>query len=286
MKKHFTSILMAVLVLGGLGLLLYPKVSNMVSVAHSSSVVQGYVRDAAEIQSDELQAEWEKAVRYNQNLKEVSVTDPFGAHSGNEDSEYEQLLDVNGVMATLDIPKIHVNLPVYHGTSDEVLEKGVGHLEGTSLPVGGEGTHCVLSSHTGLKLARLFTDLEKLEIGDTFTLYVLDHELRYEIDDITIVEPWDTSPLHIFPGEDYVTLLTCTPYGINSHRLLVRGSRVEIPEEEERGTEEILAQAHAQTVAPVYILCISLVVILTAVLAGVWYRMAKKRKLEEKGDRE
>ena len=226
MKKNSSTIILLVVFLLGLSLLLYPSFSNYWNSFTSSKAIGSYAEQVAGMEEDRYQRIWESAYAYNQALTTRSnqyiLTEEMN-------SEYQELLNVGGtgIMGYIEIASLGVSLPIYHGTSDAVLQIAVGHLDWTSLPVGGEGTHCVLSGHRGLPSAKLFTNLDKLVVGDTFILRVLDEILTYEVDQILIVEPHVTENLHIEEGKDYCTLVTCTPYGINSHRLLVRGHRVE-----------------------------------------------------------
>ena len=205
---------------------MYPSVSNYWNSFTQSRAIAGYADKVAALNEDQYTALWEAANKYNQALLER-----FNTYLLEEEqrAEYEKLLNVSGtgVMGYIEIPDIDCTLPIYHGTEESVLQIAVGHLEWTGLPVGGKSTHCVLSGHSGLPSAELFTNLDKLEEGDLFMLHVLDEILMYEVDQIIIVEPHETDALKIVEGEDYCTLMTCTPYGVNSHRLLVRGHRVE-----------------------------------------------------------
>lgn len=195
-----------------------------------SRAIAAYSEQVAGIDDNQYDAIWAAAEAYNESLVENPAS---FAMTEEEQEAYEQLLDVvNGVMGYIKIPSIDVTLPIYHGTDEAVLQVAVGHLEWSSLPVGGESSHCVISGHRGLPSAKLFTDLDKLYEGDTFSLYILDEVLTYEVDQIRIVEPQELEELTIEAGQDLCTLVTCTPYGVNSHRLLVRGHRVETPEEE------------------------------------------------------
>jgi len=228
MKKNrdiSTPVLMIVLLIG-LSLLLYPSFSDWWNARVSSRAIVNYSEAVAHLNQKDYSDLWEAAKAYNQKL--LDKGNVF-LRSEEEIAEYDQLLNVsgNGVMAYIDIPVIDVELPIYHGTENSVLAIAIGHLDWTSLPTGGESTHCVVSGHRGLPSARLFTDLDQLVVGDLFMLNVLDEVLTYEVDQILIVEPNDTDALLIQEGKDLVTLVTCTPYGINSHRLLVRGHRVE-----------------------------------------------------------
>lgn len=217
----------------GILLMAYPFVSNSLYEHRQEEVIYEYQKETDKMDTTQIHQMLKEAEEYNVKLKnrEAVLTDPFDpdlAVDGTEEKQYEHLLDLesDGIMGYIEIPEINVFLPVYHGTSQEVLRKGVGHLENTSLPVGGKDTHCVLSAHTGLSDKKLFTDLVLLKKGDLFYIQVLDRHLAYEVDQIRVVRPEDTSLLRIIPEKDLVTLVTCTPYGINSHRLLVRGHRV------------------------------------------------------------
>lgn len=229
MKKKILGILIPVLIfLTGLGVLLYPVFSDLWNQHRQNRLMTDYTNTVTNMEDSARSDLWEAATAYNQSLK-ASPRDAFTGEDPGPEDPYWSLLDPDGtgVMGYLEIPKISLRLPIYHGTGDAALQNGIGHLAGTSLPVGGSGTHCVLSGHRGLPSALLFTDLDQLETGDTFTLYVLDQMLTYQVDQILVVEPEDVSALAAENGKDYVTLVTCTPYGVNTHRLLVRGSRIE-----------------------------------------------------------
>lgn len=226
MRKHLSTIVLLFILLIGLSLLLYPTVSDYWNSFHQTKAITTYAENVAALDSASYDAIWEAARQYNRSLCSRSN----GLRLSEEQkAEYERLLDVSGVgvMGYIEIPEIDVSLPIYHGAEDSVLQVAIGHLEWSSLPVGGESTHCVLSGHRGLPSAKLFTNLDKLREGDTFLLRVLDEILTYEVDQILIVEPQDTDALEIVEGQDYCTLVTCTPYGINTHRLLVRGHRID-----------------------------------------------------------
>ena len=230
MKNKLINIFLILALVAGLSLLLYPTVSDYWNSLHTSQAVASYdqaVKSMDEGKYDEL---LQRAGQYNRDL---FLRGTLFALTDEEREDYNSQLDIDGsgVMGYIEIPTIKVSLPIYHGTSDDVLQVAVGHLEWSSLPVGGESTHCVLSGHRGLPSAKLFTNLDKLREGDTFLLRVLDEILTYEVDQILIVEPQDTAALEITEGEDYCTLVTCTPYGINTHRLLVRGHRIDNIEE-------------------------------------------------------
>ena len=226
MRKHLSTIVLLFILFIGLSLLLYPTASDYWNSFHQTRAIATYAENVAKLDNDHYDHLWEEARAYNRTL-------PFRSNpyylSEEQKAEYESLLDVSGlgVMGYIEIPEIDVSLPIYHGTEESVLQVAVGHLDWTSLPVGGESTHCVLSGHRGLPSAKLFTNLDKLREGDTFLLRVLDEVLTYEVDQILIVEPQETAALRVVEGKDYCTLVTCTPYGINTHRLLVRGHRVD-----------------------------------------------------------
>lgn len=235
-KRGIVRGLMVFLLFGiAIALTMYPFISNWLFENQTDSVANAVEQAAQEMDNSDLQAQLEAARNYNETLASghVVLTDPFVEDRLEEDSaEYTSLLNLtdDGAMGTIEIPVIDVSLPIYHGTSQTVLEKGAGHLQGTSLPVGGESTHTVLTGHTGLSNAKLFTDLTELEEGDIFFLYVMGEKLAYEVDQIKVVLPSEMDDLKIVPGEDYCTLVTCTPYGVNSHRLLVRGTRTDYQE--------------------------------------------------------
>lgn len=231
MKKNVVRIILIVGFCVGLIISLYPLISNIYSRKNQMDVINKYQEDIEKIDGQEMANELELANAYNRKLNQTIVlTDPFDPSAIDmADDAYYDILNYtdDGVMAYINIPKIDVNLPIYHGTDSEHMLKGVGHLVGTSFPVGGVDTHAVLSAHSGLSTAELFTNLADLKKDDLFYIHVLDDVLAYEVDKINVVKPDETNDLKIVPGQDYVTLVTCTPYGINSHRLLVRGHRVE-----------------------------------------------------------
>lgn len=227
MKLRILSrILIVFAMIVALGMILYPDLSELVNSYSQSKMISAY-SEAAEDQSDlQKTLQLENAVDFNNEL--FAGGSSIGTYSASLQKKYEYLLDINGtgVIGSIDVPKVNIHLPIYHGTSDSALGAGVGHLEGTSLPVGGENSHAVLSGHTGMPSARLFTGIDQLEIGDTFTIRVLDDVLSYEVDEINTVLPKEIEFLKVQEGKDLVTLMTCTPYGINSHRLLIRGHRI------------------------------------------------------------
>ena len=239
-KGNLITIVLVLFLLIGLSLMLYPTVSDYWNSFHQSRAIATYAEQVSLIDDNTCKQLWEEAAAYNQTLfcktNRYFMTDE-------EREIYNGLLDISGsgIIGYIEIPEINCSLPIYHGTDEAVLQIAVGHIEGTSLPVGGESTHCVLSGHRGLPSSRLFTDLDKLENGDIFMLRVLNETLTYEVDQIRIVLPTDLSDLDIVRGADYCTLVTCTPYGINTHRLLVRGHRIE--NEEEADTIHVTADA-------------------------------------------
>lgn len=230
------------LFLGGAAVFCYPAISNYLNQKNQIRVVQHYEQTVTAQDDALLAEEWAKAEEYNENLAGDPVHDPFVPGSGYAlPDNYLDVLNIDGVMGRITIPKIGVDLPIYHGTDAETLEKGVGHIESTSLPIGGEYRHAVLTGHRGLPSAELFTRLDELEPGDQFYLHVLDATLAYQVDQILTVEPQELETLVAEPGQDYVTLVTCTPYGINTHRMLVRGTRVPYVPEAEQSTQAAAA---------------------------------------------
>ena len=260
-KKHRVSNLILVLILlAGVAIAGYPAFSDYWNSMHQTRAITGYAERVAELTNDEYVAVWENALDYNRRL--ASNPNPW-AMSDEDIDDYERQLNVDGTgnMGFISIPRIDVNLPVYHGTSETVLQTSIGHIDGTSLPAGSVhpdeddfdkvefASHSVLSGHRGLPSAKLFSDLDVLEVGDVFYLTVLDQTLTYQVDKITVILPEDSSELALFPGKDYCTLMTCTPYGINTHRLLVRGVRVENDKE----LIDVRVTADALKVDPLYV---------------------------------
>ena len=247
-KNRITTVLLALVFLTGLSLLLYPTVSDYWNSFHASRAVAAYAQEVADLNGAEYDRLLDAARDYNAGIAERSNTFVL---TEEEQAEYQSLLNMDGtgIMGYIEIPNIKLSLPVYHGTEDSVLQIAVGHLDWSALPVGGEGTHCVLSGHRGLPSAKLFTNLDQLEEGDTFTLRVLDEVLCYEVDQIRIVEPQDTAALLPEPGQDLCTLVTCTPYGVNTHRLLVRGHRIEATDK----ADAIRVTSDAMQIEPVLV---------------------------------
>ena len=276
MKNHRSTILLILILLIGLSLMLYPSFADWWNSFHSSRAIASYEEQVANIDDAQYEELWDAARDYNQSL----LHRPNDFILSDEQQEiYKSLLDIggNGIMGYIEIPMIDVMLPIYHGTKESVLQIAVGHLDWTSLPVGGAGSHCVLSGHRGLPSARLFTDLDKLKVGDVFMLHVLNEILTYEIDQILIVEPQDTDPLLIEPGKDLCTMITCTPYGINSHRMLVRGHRIESQEE----PKDIRITADAVRIEPLMVAPFVAVPILLVLLIILLLPKQKKGGLQE-----
>lgn len=251
MRKHVSTIVLILVFLLGLSLMLYPTVSDCWNSLHQSRAIASYARKVSQLEKDVYDRLWESARAYNRDLADRQNAFVLSAE---QRAAYERLLNVSGqgIMGYLEIPAIDCSLPIYHGTEETVLQIGVGHLEWTSLPVGGESTHCVLSGHRGLPSAKLFTNLDKLSTGDTFRLRVLNEVLTYEVDQVLIVEPQQTAALQVVQGQDYCTLVTCTPYGINTHRLLIRGHRIDnLPQTESRRVMADAAVVEPRLVAAV-----------------------------------
>ena len=288
-KKNLWMLLASLLIFAvGAGIFLYPAVSNYLAERDQRKVIRSY-RAAVENQDQEtLDAAWAEAEEYNENLAGDPVHDPFVLGSGYVlPDNYQEVLNVNGdgVMGYIDIPEIGVYLPIYHGTSEETLQKGAGHLEATALPVGGLNRHPVISAHRGLPSAELFTRLDEMKIGDIFYIHVLDRTLAYQVDQIETIVPEDLALLRPEEGKDLVTLLTCTPYAVNTHRLLVRGAR--IPYEEDAGpseTETVVEADHSwfkEYRLAIFLGLAALVILIVAVLLG--RRAVKRRKRRGRG---
>lgn len=269
MKKkssNFTTILLVLILLAGLSLLLYPSVSDYWNSLHQSRTIATYAEEVANLDTDEYLELWDAAAEFNAS---ITKRDNIFLLTESERDHYEELLNLsgNGIMGYIEIPSIDCTLPIYHGTDEGVLQIAVGHLDWTSLPIGGESTHCVLSGHRGLPSAKLFTNLDKLVAGDVFMLRILDEVLTYEVDQILIVEPNDMDALQMVPGQDLCTLVTCTPYGINSHRLLVRGHRIDnIPEAKIVHVTADATQIEPMIVAPIVAIPMLLMLLLFLLL--------------------
>ena len=278
MKKNRSNIILILIFLVGLSVMLYPTVSDYVNQKNQSRAVASYSEEVENLSDVDYQAYFDAADDYNRRLAET----PDAFYRPEEVSGYTDTLDVSGtgLMGYITISKIGVELPVYHGTSDGVLQVAAGHLEGSSLPVGGAGTHAVISAHRGLPSAKLFTNLDELEVGDTFTITVLDRVLTYEVDQISIVLPTETDLLQPVEGKDYVTLMTCTPYGINTHRLLVRGKRIENAENQ----KHIRVTADALRIEPIIVapaLAVPMLLVMLVVMLAVPHLRKRKNQREE-----
>lgn len=277
-KKSNTiiNILLVLILLAGLSLLLYPSVSDYWNSFHQSRAIVQYAEQVSLLDENQYEELWTSATDYNASLLERANSYIL---SDTQKEQYEELLNVSGigVMGYIEIPSIDCSLPIYHGTEESVLQTAIGHLEWTSLPVGGESTHCVLSGHRGLPSAKLFTNLDKLVEGDVFMLRILDEVLTYEVDQILIVEPQETAELQIVEGQDYCTLVTCTPYGINTHRLLVRGHRIDNMEE----AKTVHVTADAVQIEPMIVAPIVAIPILLVLFIALIIPRHKKREEEE-----
>lgn len=270
LKKHFSTIILVLVFLVGLSLLLYPSVSNYWNSRHQTRLIAGYTEQVASLDKETYEQMLQAARAYNSAL--ASRPGSFKL-SEEERAEYESLLNLTetGIIGYVEIPELSVSLPIYHGTEEAVLQVAIGHIPGSSLPVGGESTHCVLSGHRGLPSAKLFSDLDEMDTGDLFLLHTLDETLTYEVDQILIVEPQELESLGIVEGMDYCTLVTCTPYGINTHRLLVRGHRVE------NQRENAPVAADAAQIRPVMVAPVVAVPILLVLILAVFIRHRRRR---------
>lgn len=290
MKKKSSKIVIILIFLAGLSLLLYPLVANQWNNHRQKQLISNYesvISDKEAAGNIDYAAEMKKAEAYNDALLPSILPDSFAvAEAQTEaDSSYEDSLNIagDGMMGIVEIPKIDIKLPIYHGTSDEVLQKAAGHLEGSSLPIGGENTHAVISAHRGLPSASLFTDLDQLEIGDHFLIHVLDETLCYEVDQILVVDPEDTSALAVEDGEDLMTLLTCTPYGVNTQRLMVRGHRVPYEEQTVADEQTPLSGLSLHTN---YLLWVVVGVVVTGVFILILFIREKKLQKRAAGKKE
>ncbi len=277
-KGRLSTILLIAALLVGLSVMLYPTVSDWWNSKTQSRAIAEYVEQVEKLDEVDYEAILERANEYNEQIKQLSS--PFTDYD--EVEGYEDILDVagNGVMGYISIPQINVELPIYHGTSEGVLNVAVGHLQGSTLPVGGEGTHAVISAHRGLPSAKLFSDLDELVVGDTFTITVLKEVYTYEVEEINIVEPDQMEKLLCVDGEDLVTLMTCTPYGVNTHRLLVRAHRIDTIYDKETKTASVDAiQLDSLLVVPFIAAPLLILLIIYWVWGG---RKGKKKKSVEK----
>ena len=281
-KENRVTLIIVAVGLFGLGLILYPSVADWWNSFHQSRAVASYAKKVANLDTSEYERILAEAEAYNNNLAATGIK---WTMSEEEIAAYEKELDITGtgIMGYITIPKIHVELPIYHGIDDAVLQIAIGHLTETSLPVGGPSTHCVVSGHRGLPSAKLFTDIDKLVEGDTWTVNVLNKTLTYEVDQIRVVEPTDLSNLQIEQGKDYFTLVTCTPYGINTHRLLIRGHRVD----NAQGEANVIADA--LQIEPVYIapfVAIPFIILLIIIMLVSTGYMKKRKKIRKKAEEE
>lgn len=279
-KSRAGTVILVLLMLTGLSLILYPTVANYWNSYHASHAIATYAEDVAHLDDDAYERILQAAVDYNEALKKRGVSHIL---TEEQQQEYLSTLDITGtgIMGYIEIEEIGVALPVYHGVSEGVLQIAAGHVEWSSLPVGGLGTHCVLSGHRGLPSAKLFTELDRLTEGDTFTIRVLDEVLTYEIDQILIVLPRETEALAPVEGEDYLTLVTCTPYGINTHRLLVRGHRIETQE----SAASIRVTADAIEIDPLMVapvVAVPLILLMLAVFSVLDIHYKRRKRIEER----
>lgn len=266
-----------ILFLSGTIILLYPFVSNLIANRHASQVVSSYEEEVRQMEGEKIDAAKEAARQYNEQLSDVISVEEEGKE--NKSVKYLDMVDAGVSLGYIVIPKIDVNLPIYSGIEEEVLKRGVGHLEQSSYPLGGESTHCVLTGHRGLPSALLFTDLDKLELGDEFYLHVLDEILAYKVDQIKVVEPNESGDLEIEEGMDYCTLVTCTPYAINTHRLLVRGIRTEYKEEQENNTQsQMQSGSLTKRIVDVWPWILFAFVVVFAVETVIFLVIMKRRK--------
>ena len=286
MKKKAGNLVICIIFLAGLSLLLYPFVANQWNNYRQKQLISGYEQAVSEKEAAEgidYDAERKKAEEYNEALLPCVLPDSFAlAESSGVDPVYMNTLNIAGdeMMGSVEIPKINIKIPIYHTTEEDVLNKGAGHLEGSSLPVGGANTHAVISAHRGLPSASLFTDLDQMKVGDHFLLHVLDETLCYEVDKISVVKPEDTTALAVEDGQDLVTLLTCTPYGVNTERLLVRGHRVPYVEEEVKEEKTVLSGSSLHTN---YLLWVFVGLSVTALFVFVLY--LKETKLKRRANK-
>ena len=271
LKKNLPTIILMIIFLIGAGLIAYPTFSDWWNSFHQSRAVASYMDAVTSMDTSEYDAILKEADKYNRELAKTGITWTMDEE---QEEAYLKQLNVNesGIMGYIDIPKINITLPIYHGTDESVLQIAIGHLMGTSLPVGGAGSHCVVSGHRGLPSARLFTDIDKLVEGDSFTMTVLNRTVTYEVDQVRIVEPTDLSDLLIKRGKDFCTLVTCTPYGINTHRLLVRGHRIE------NAQGEAMVIADAMQIESIYIAPFIAGPILMLLVFGVIIMTGKKSR--------
>ncbi len=275
-KKSISTIILVVMLLVGLAILLYPAVSDYWNSFHQSRAISNYAETVAQVEDEAYEKLLKQAIAYNEALSESGVK---WTMTDAELRAYNSVLDITGtgIMGYIEIPRIECALPIYHGTDEGVLQIAIGHIAGSSLPVGGEGTHCIVSGHRGLPSAKLFSDLDEMEIGDTFVMRVLDETFTYEVDQILIVKPHEIDTLQMEEGKDLCTLVTCTPYGINTHRLLVRGHRVENAKE----ALSVRVTADAMQIDPLMVAPMVAIPILFTLLLFVLFTTRKTKRKDE-----
>ena len=287
-KEQKVNLILCLIILIGIGLLSYPSVADWWNSLHQTRAIASYAAAVSKLNTEDYDRLFEEAEEYNRKL---SMTGIKWSLTEEEIQEYNSILDISGtgIMGYIDIPKIRQTLPIYHGTDDAVLQIAIGHLVGTSFPVGGDATHCVVSGHRGLPSARLFTDLDRLTAGDIWTMTILNRTVTYEVDQIRIVEPENLSELKIVEGEDYCTLgedyctlLTCTPYGINSHRLLVRGHRIPNLDGDANVTADAMLVDRTLVAIAVATVMLLILLIHFAVTSSKWYRERRVKKRSKK----
>lgn len=276
-KEQKVNIILCLVILIGIGLISYPSVSDWWNSFHQTRAVASYAAAVSQMKTEDYDRLFAEADDYNRKLAGTGMK---WSMTDEEIREYNSVLDIsdNGIMGYIDIPRIRQTLPIYHGTDDAVLQFAIGHLAGTSLPVGGDSTHCVVSGHRGLPSARLFTDLDRLIVGDIWTMTVLNRTVTYEVDQIRIVEPEDLSELQIVQGSDYCTLLTCTPYGINTHRLLVRGHRIPNLDGDANVTADAMQVDQTLVAMVVAVIILLILVIILLIVSSKWYRDRRDRR--------
>ena len=276
-KEQKVNIILCLVILIGIGLLSYPTVSDWWNRFHQTRAVASYAAAVSQMKTEDYDRLFAEADDYNRKLAGTGMK---WSMTDEEIQEYNNVLDIsdNGIMGYIDIPRIRQTLPIYHGTDDAVLQIAIGHLAGTSLPVGGDSTHCVVSGHRGLPSARLFTDLDRLTVGDIWTMTVLNRTVTYEVDQIRIVEPEDLSELQIVQGSDYCTLLTCTPYGINTHRLLVRGHRIPNLDGDANVTVDAMQVDQTLVAMVVAVIILLILVIILLIVSSKWYKDRRDRR--------
>lgn len=263
-KISFGSVFFSIIMIIGIGLMLYPSITNLVNEGHQTVAIADYDKVTESLSEKEKEKIWNEALEYNQLLSSNNV---MHLNKTNE-AAYQKTLNITGtgIMGYIKIPKCNIELPIYHGTSKEILQVGVGHLEGTSLPVGGKGTHCAVSGHTGLPSSKMFNNITELKEGDLFMIKTLGKTLTYKVDNIKVVLPNDAKSITRVPEKDYCTLITCTPYGVNSHRLLVRGHR----------TKNIYPEPNVSKVDKIAIMMVFIGIIM--LVSWFWSGINKKRK--------